>query len=246
MKTDRYQKRFYRNKGCSADLFRTEIIVGETDLLILTDKPLDREFALTRVKFYRDKIEEYINYKDKRFLASLKPIVVESTSHKIIKEMAEQSAKVNVGPMAAVAGAIAQFLGKDLLRRGFREVIVENGGDIFLKTTRMVKIGIYAGRNKAVNKMSLKIRPEQTPLGICTSSGKLGHSLSFGNADSVVVISKNAVLADAQATAVCNRVKTKGDIPRAISFGYSVKGIEGLVIILGKTLATWGKIEFTR
>jgi len=246
MKTEGYKKRFYRSRINTGDLFRTHLMVQETDLLILTDKPVDKGFVLSRIKFYRDKIEEYINYKDRRFLAALKPVTVEFASHRIIKEMAGQSAKANVGPMASVAGAIAQFLGRDLLAKGFRDVIIENGGDIFMKSSRPVKVGLYAGKNKSLNKVNLKIQPEQTPLGICTSSATIGHSVSFGNADNVVIIASSAVLADALATAVCNKVKSADDIKRAIEFGSSIRGVKGIIIILGNILATWGKVELTR
>jgi uncharacterized protein len=246
MKTERYQKRSYRSRVNSPELFKARVAVKETDLLILTDKPVDKGFILARINFYRDKIEEYINYKDRRFLVALKPVAVESTSHRIIKEMAGQSAKVNVGPMAAVAGAIAQFLGRDLLAKGFRDVIIENGGDIFMKNTRTVRVGLYAGKNKRLNKINVKIQPEQASLGICTSSATIGHSVSFGNADNVVIIASSAVLADALATAVCNMVKSADDIKRAIAFGSSVKGVRGIIIIFGNILATWGKVELTR
>ena len=244
MKTSKYQKRFYRNWVYAGNLYREEIIVKETDLQILTDRPLDKDFVLKKVKFYRDKIEEYINYKDRRFLTSLKPIAVESAAHSIIKEMARQAKKANVGPMAAVAGAIAQYLGRDLLRKGYQEVIIENGGDIFLKVSKPIKVGLYSGKTKILNKISLKIKPQDAPLGICTSSGRVGHSLSFGCADSVVILSKNASLADGVATATANRVQKKSDLGRAIDFARSIKGILGVVIILRNNLASWGKLEF--
>jgi len=244
MKTPKYQKRFYRNWVYAKNLYKEEIIVKETDLQILTDKPLDKVFALRKVKFYRDKIEEYINYKDRRFLTSLKPIEVESTAHKIVKEMANQAKKANVGPMAAVAGAIAQFLGRDLLHRGYRDVIVENGGDIFLKVSKPIKVGLYSGGAKILNRLSLKIKPRDTPLGICASSGTVGHSLSFGCADSAVILSKNPILADAVATACANRIHGKRDLNKAIDFVRSIKGIRGAVIVLKNNLASWGSLEF--
>lgn len=244
MKTSKYQKRFYRNWVYGGNLYKEEIIVKESDLQILTDKPLDKDFALKKVKFYRDKIEEYINYKDRRFLTSLKPIAVEPTAHRIIQEMAKEAKKANVGPMAAVAGAIAQYLGKDLLRKGYQDVIIENGGDIFLKVNKPIKVGLYSGRAKILNKISLKIKPQDTPLGICTSSGTVGHSLSFGCADSVVILSKSASLSDAVATATANRVQGKGDLDKAIDFARSIKGICGAVIILKNNLASWGELEF--
>jgi ApbE superfamily uncharacterized protein (UPF0280 family) len=245
MKTNKYQKRFYRDRVSAKDLYQTGIAVKETDLQILTDKPINREFCLKKINLYRQQIEDYIA-KDQKFLTSLKPIAVELKAPKIIKKMAQASNMANVGPMASVAGAIAEFLGRDLLNKGYKEVIIENGGDIFLKITRMRKIGIYSGKSKLWQGLSLKIEPKNTPLGICTSSGTIGHSLSFGYADSAVILSKNATLADAVATATANRVQSKNDLFSAVDFAKSIRGISGIVIVIKNNLVSWGKIEFSR
>jgi ApbE superfamily uncharacterized protein (UPF0280 family) len=241
VKTNKYQKRFYRDWVKSKDLHLAQIIERETDLQILTDKPLDKDYVKERIRLYRWDIENYID-KDRRFLTALKPLAVELNAPKIIKEMAKQSKKANVGPMATVAGTVAQFLGKDLLKKGYQDVIIENGGDIFLKTRKIRKIGLYSGRSKLWNRLSLKIKPKDTPLGICTSSGTIGHSLSFGAADSVLVLSKNAALADAVATACGNRVKSKQDLQGAVDFAKSIKGVLGIVIIIKNHLVSWGEI----
>lgn len=243
MKTGRYQKRFYRDWVKAEDLRQIRILAKETDLQILTNKKLDRSFLEERLRIYRWDIENYIN-KDSRFLTALKPIAVEFNAPSIIRQMAAEATKVNVGPMAAVAGAIAEFLGRDLLKKGYRDVIVENGGDIFLKSTRTRKIGLYAGRSKLWNRLMLKIKPKETPIGICTSSGTIGHSLSFGSADSVVIVSENAILADAVATATANRINSKGDLQKALDFARSIKGVRGVILILRNNLVSWGKIEF--
>jgi hypothetical protein len=245
MKSTKYQKRFYRDWAKSKDLHLTQIMAKETDLQILTNKILDKEFIEERVRLYRWEIENYIN-KDHRFLTSLKPLEVEINAAPIIKAMALSAKKANVGPMATVAGSIAEFLGRDLLKKGYRDVIVENGGDIFLKTTKTRAIGIYAGRSKLWDKLKLKIGPKDTPLGICTSSGTIGHSLSFGAADGVVILSKSASLADAVATATCNRVQSREDLQRALDFARSIPGTLGAVIIIKNNLITWGKVEFFR
>ncbi len=243
MKADKYQRRFYRDWAKARNLYLTHIIARETDVQIFTDKPIDKQFAQERIKHYRWQIENYI-IKDARFLVSLKPIPVELNAPEIIKKMSEEAKKANVGPMATVAGAIAEFLGTDLIKKGCRQVIVENGGDIFMKITRKRKVGIYAGRSKLWNNICVKIKPKDTPLGICTSSGTLGHSLSFGCADSVVIISKSTTLADAVATATANRVNSKQDLQKALDFARSVKGVLGVVIILKNNLISWGKVEF--
>lgn len=242
MKTSKYQKRFYRDWAWAKDLRVCRIAARETDLQILTNKRLDREFAEERIRLYRWEIENYIS-RDPRFPVALKPISVELDAAPIIKEMAAQSKKANVGPMACVAGAIAEFLGRDLLKKGYKEVLIENGGDIFLKSEHIRRVGIYAGRSRAWNNLKLKIKPQDMPLGICTSSGTVGHSLSFGCADSVVILSKSAALADAVATACANRINSKGDLQQALDFARSIEGVSGAVIILKNDLLSWGKIE---
>lgn len=182
MKTSKYQRRFYRDWVKNKDLHLAHIVTKETDLEILTDKPIDKKFIAEKIHLYRWQIENYIS-RDPRFLTSLKPIPIELDASFIVKEMAQAAKKANVGPLATVAGAIAEFIGRDLLKSGYRDVIIENGGDIFLKTRKARAIGIYAGKSRLWNNLSLKIKPENMPIGICTSSGKIGHSLSFGCAD---------------------------------------------------------------
>jgi len=223
----------------------TRIADQETDLQILTNKAIDKDFLKEKIRQYRWDIENYI-IKDKRLLATLRPLEVEVNAAGIVREMGEAAKSARVGPMAAVAGAIAGFLGRDLLKEGYREVIIENGGDIFLASRRVRVVGIYAGRVKLWHGLGIRIRPKITPIGICTSSGRVGHSLSFGCADSVVVLSKNAALADAVATATANRINAKEDMPSALNFARSIKGICGIVIILKNNLASWGKIELVR
>jgi ApbE superfamily uncharacterized protein (UPF0280 family) len=243
MKTDKYQPRFYRDWVNTEDLYLTRIVDKETDLQILTNKKIDRDFVKERIREYRFTIENYIA-KDRRFLTALKPLAVELNAPPIIQGMSIAAQKANVGPMASVAGAIAQFLGKDLLKKGYKDVIIENGGDIFLKTTKTRLVGIYAGRAKLWNKLKLKIKPLDTPLGICTSSGTIGHSLSFGSADSVIILSKNACLADTMATATANLVKSKQDLQKALVFAKSVRGVNGAAIMFKNNLISWGKIKF--
>jgi len=243
MKSNKYQKRFYRDWHKSKDLHLTPMVAKESDLQILTDKPIERSFIENKLRSYRWDIESYI-IKDRRFLTTLKPLEVERAAPKIVREMASSAKKANVGPMATVAGAIAQYLGHDLLKKGYKDVIIENGGDIFLKTAYSRVIGIYAGRSKLWNKLRLKINPSYTPLGICTSSGTMGHSLSFGYADSVIILSRSACLADAVATATCNLVKTKEDLKKALDFARRIHGVMGAVIIIKNSLMSWGEVEF--
>ena len=150
--------------------------------------------------------------------------------------------KAGVGPMAGVAGAMAEFVGKALLTKT-SEVVVENGGDIFLQSSTERRIGIFADCSPLSMRVGIRVLPEKTPLGVCTSSGTVGPSLSLGKADAVCVISPSATLADAAATAVGNLVQGKGDIERALERGRAIPGVEGIVIIVGDAMGAWGEYE---
>jgi ApbE superfamily uncharacterized protein (UPF0280 family) len=149
-----------------------------------------------------------------------------------------------VGPMAAVAGAMAEYVGKDLLAYS-DEVIVENGGDLFLKVDMQRQVGIYAGDSPLSGKIALEVWPEETPMGMCTSSGTVGHSLSYGAADAVIAVSPSTALADAAATAIGNMVKDATDINKAIEYAMSVDGLDGIVVIKGSDMGVWGKVRLS-
>jgi ApbE superfamily uncharacterized protein (UPF0280 family) len=235
-----YQPRTYRGWVKDKDLVSFQVAVRETDLLIRARSVLKAE-ALAAVQRCRTDLENYIK-SHPVFLTALKPLAVEDDAPAIVKDMAEAARKVGVGPMAAVAGAIAELVGKELLPLS-DEVIVENGGDIFLKISKERRIGIFAGKSVLTQKIAFVVQPEETPLGVCTSSGTVGHSLSFGRADAVVVFSPSTSLADASATAICNRVQTASDIPEAIEFAQSVKGLNGVAVIKGDKIGLWGQIK---
>jgi hypothetical protein len=235
-----YQPRTYRHWITGKDLVAFNVTVKETDLYIRANKNL-RSKALKLVLKYRGLIERYIE-RHPAFLSSLEPLLITSDAPLIVKAMLETTSKVGVGPMASVAGAIAEFVGTDLVTFS-PEVIIENGGDIYLRSLSQRVVGIYAGKSPLTGKVGLKINGEATPLGVCTSSGTVGHSLSFGRADAVVVLSPSATLADAAATAIGNLIKQPDDIPRGIEFAQGIAGLKGLVIIMGEKIGIWGEIN---
>jgi ApbE superfamily uncharacterized protein (UPF0280 family) len=236
-------ERFYRNFYSSMDLVHFNVKVRETDLDIGAERILTEE-AQRLVEVYRQEIEDYIRFFPE-FLTSLKPLPCQSDAPPIIKDMFQAAEKCGVGPMAAVAGAISQYVGQGLLDFS-REIIVENGGDIYIKSTKQRIIGVYAGDSPLTGKIGLRVEPENCPLGVCTSSGKVGHSLSFGNADAVMVLSQDVSLADAAATATGNMVKTPNDIQDAIDFAMNIEGISGVLVIIDDRLGAWGDIELVR
>jgi len=235
-----YKERFYRKWTSANDLVSDEVVVGETDILISAEKNL-KDIAERIVKKYRGEIADYIKLYP-RFKTSLEPLDPETEAPDIIKDMVRASKLAGVGPMAGVAGALAEFAGKELLAYS-RQIIIENGGDIFVKSDIGRSVAIFAGESPLTNKLFLKIKAQDTPLGICTSSATIGHSLSFGKADACVIISKSTSLADTAATAACNRVKKIKDIRPALEFAMSITGVRGALIIYGKAIGASGDIE---
>jgi ApbE superfamily uncharacterized protein (UPF0280 family) len=240
MKKDEYQPRLYRHWIEGKDLVSFSVTEKETDLYIRAASNLQRK-ARRLVLKYRRQLEKYIE-KNPDFQTSLESIKVSRSAPAIVREMAEAGMKAGVGPMAAVAGAIAEAVGKGLLEFS-PEIIVENGGDIFLKTLRKRVVGIYAGSSPLAGKVGLEISPPDTPLGVCTSSGTVGHSLSYGKADAVVVMAASAALADAAATSLCNRVRQPGDIAKALEFARGIGGLRGVVIIIGNDIGVQGEVR---
>ena len=150
-----------------------------------------------------------------------------------------------VGPMAAVAGAVAQSVGRDLLQWS-SNVLVENGGDIFIKSDTQTIFTIYAGSSPLSMKTGIKVARRPASFAMCTSSGTVGHSKSFGKADAVSVLADCCALADAAATALCNQVQTPKDIETAIAAGKCMTGVQGIVIISGKQIGLWGALELVK
>ena len=235
-----YEPRTYRHWIKDQDLISFNVVVKETDLYIRASTNLKIK-ALDLVLKYRDTLERYIE-QHPSFLTSLEPLSVSDDAPRIVKSMSESASKVGVGPMASVAGSIAEFVGNELSAFS-PEIIIENGGDIFLKSSKKRSIGIYAGKSPLSGKIGFEINGQDTPLGVCSSSGTVGHSLSYGKADAVIVLSKSATLADAAATATGNLIIEPGDIPKGIEFAKSIEGLLGIIIIKNDKMGLWGKIK---
>lgn len=235
-----YQPRTYRHRISQKGLVSFEVAIAETDLWIRAQTDLSQE-AFRAIREARREIEAQIR-RDPCFLTAMEPYAVPEEAPEIVVDMARAAEKAGVGPMAAVAGAVAEQVGQRLLPFS-EEIIIENGGDIFLKTATPCTMGIFAGSSPLSNRIAIKIYPDRTPMGVCTSSGTVGHSKSFGRADAVVVLSRWTALADAVATAAGNRVKSPLDIHRALTFAMNVVGVEGIVVIIGDRIGVQGEVE---
>jgi len=238
-----YQIRAYRNWIENHKLASFEVKIGESDLFIRADKSLMPQ-AQTSLKQQRRLIEDYIR-EDPEFATTLKAYSVRDAAPSIVCDMAAASCEASVGPMAAVAGAIAEYVGRDLLKYS-SQVMVENGGDIFMKTNQLSKIGIFAGKTDYTGKLALEILPCKDGLGICTSSATVGPSLSLGSADAAIVICDSASLADAWATRLGNMLKAACDIEKVLDFVKQKPNIKGAVLILDDKIGVWGNIKLVK
>jgi ApbE superfamily uncharacterized protein (UPF0280 family) len=241
----KYLERTYRSLFSQDDLVHFQVVVHQTDLDIGVRKerfsPELAKWVEKRLQELREPLEKYIQ-EHPAFLHSLVPCDPLPGAPSIAVDMAQAAYLAGVGPMAAVAGAFAHYIGRALARRS-KDVIVENGGDIYIRSTRRRRIGIFAGGSPLSNRIALEIKPDDTPLGICTSSGTVGPSLSLGRADAAVILSPSAILADAVATAAGNMVQDSGDVQQAAEFATAIEGVTGAVIIKDDRLAACGKLK---
>ena len=211
-----YQERKYRNLVNTDRLKTFRVVVKETDLLVHAARKLVAE-TKELVLEHRGYVEAYIKTHPE-FMTTLDPWRLEGPAPNIISDMIFAGRDAGVGPMAAIAGAIAEHVGLGLLNLT-DQVIVENGGDIFIKTNTPATVGIFAGASPLSMQVGIQLDCEKRPAAVCTSSGTLGHSLSLGKADAVCVVAESCALADAAATSIGNLIQTPADINGAISAG---------------------------
>ena len=230
----------YRALHTAADLKYYRIRVEETDLHIGTRGEFRAE-ALALTIRARHMVEEAIAARP-RFATTLSPLEPHGSEPPLILEMLQAGKDAAVGPMAAVAGAIAAFVG-----RGLRELspcgIVENGGDLFLWGDTPRTVAVFAGSSPLSGLIGLRVVPGPEGCSVCTSSGTVGHSLSLGQADAAVILSDSAALADAAATALGNFCPDSAEPEEALDRAMAIPGVKGALVILGETLAMKGQLE---
>jgi hypothetical protein len=175
-------------------------------------------------------LEEYIA-RHPQFKTVLAPIALKADAPEVAQRMARAAQRAGVGPMAAVAGAMAQLAAEAALAAGAEEVIVDNGGDIYLKAVEPVVVALGTGTAKLADRLAFSVEPHETPLALCSSSGKMGHSMSFGLCDLATIVAKDAALADATATEAGNLVKTADDIDAALERILRIEGVDGVLLV---------------
>lgn len=219
----------------------------ETDLWIGIDPASFREemidISLQKVKQLRSVLEDHL-LKDPVFGKTFTPHRVEPNAPEIVRVMAEAAERAGVGPMAAVAGAFSEGVGRHLMSQfELQEVVVENGGDIFLKIDYNLLMSVFAGNSPLSEKIGIEIPANESPLGVCTSAGTVGPSISFGKADAAMIVCRDTAWADAFATGFGNRVKTPEDVQRAIGETEQFPEILSAVLICRDKIGIRGKFE---
>jgi ApbE superfamily uncharacterized protein (UPF0280 family) len=240
VKIDPGDRELYRNGLAATDLVRSHVVVKETDLLVLSDKDIGdlvRDIVLTQ----RDRLERYIAG-NPTFRESLVPVDVADTAPGIVRSMALAGQKSGVGPMAAVAGAVCEAVAVGVGER-VRELILENGGDLYVASARERVVGIFVGQEVRGGTIGLRLAPERTPIGVCTSSGRIGHSLSLGDSAAATVLARSSALADAAATAVGNRVRGRHGVREGLAAARDIPGVLGVVVLRDGQLGAWGDVE---
>ena len=232
-----YTHRFYRAWISQGKLFRFRVLLHESDIEITAEHDLTHRACDAMYKARSD-IEKYITLHP-GFSAALDPVEYDKNAPAIVKRMMNAAAIWNVGPMAAVAGAIADAVGKKLSEHS-DTVIVENGGDLFILSGSIVNCALYAGEESPfADKIGFSIDAPRG-IGICTSSGTIGHSCSRGRADAVTVIAEDSATADAAATAIANGINSAEDIYDQLAQLESESGLFGIIACCGNRLASRG------
>ncbi|WP_338103445.1 UPF0280 family protein [Methanolapillus millepedarum] len=222
---------------------KTHFEIKETIVTILADSDLFIEIAKKELAAGRFIVENYIA-ENPFFEVTLEAYEPDPSAHPLICRMIDAANTFGIGPMSTVAGVIAEAAVLKMKEAGATVAVIDNGGDIALYNagTKPLVIGIYAGKSNVRN-LGFSIEPSSEILGICTSSGTVGHSISFGISDAAIIFSKNVALSDAAATALGNALKEQGkeNIEKALDV-VKVPEIDGAVLIEGNDIGIWGKV----
>jgi uncharacterized protein len=225
----------------TGQLFKEHFTHKESRCTIISDNRKAIQAAISSIKHNYQELELYVHANPK-FLYTLTPIPAPEKPL-VAKLMALAAQKADVGPMAAVAGAIADLAVEDMKRVGCEVAVVEDGGEIAAASNRPIDVAVAAGEEPLSKRFGFRLT--EFPIGVATSSGRFSHALSFGDAEAAIVFCKDATLADAAATAVGNMVKgedASAGLQAGISKGMAIEGVEGVLIIYKGQVGTAGKI----
>lgn len=225
-------------------IFERSIRIKETKATIKTSSMRFVDIGFASLLKNRKRLEHFL-IQNKSFKEAMKPVDVSKDSPDIISRMSVAAKRFGVGPMASVAGALADLCLEEILLRGAEFGMVENGGEIAVNGMDRLLVSIFAGDSPLSNRLGLQLAGRDLPIGIGTSSATVGHAISLGEADAAVAICDNACLADAAATAIGNEVYGPDlhvSIDRALKKVSKFRDLRGTVIIRGAWIGTWGEL----
>ena len=225
------------------DEVRFQAVVEETDLLLVAERDLQAE-VVAFVAEVRGTIKSWLLVQPE-FGESLTPVAVPDSAPEILRRMASAAEVCGVGPMAAVAGAVAQAVGERFAPES-PNLLVENGGDVYLHSTRE-RVAALLAEPESGAMLGVVLPPDAFPVALCASSSTIGHSLSLGAGDLVAVRAKDARLADAAATHLCNLLKGRSHMDRVVDEAKRLAelGVEGVFAQLDADVMAWGDMELT-
>jgi len=236
-------RRIYQKDISTAGRYSCRLAYKHTDLYITSDKDISGKLRKPLAVFY-EQLEKVI-WENKGFEESLSPLDTDKSWPDAVQAMCRSAAIFGVGPMAAVAGTVCDTIAAEV-SGGCSFLMIENGGDAYIKSPDMVKASLFTGSRYFPENIDICIDPGSTPCGLCSSSGMMGHSLSLGKSDLVTAMSGSAAEADAAATAIANAVRTRSDVDRIIEKYTQYSQLKGLIILKDDRLAIWGDLQLVK
>ncbi|MDR3206570.1 MAG: UPF0280 family protein [Candidatus Methanoplasma sp.] len=160
--------------------------------------------------------------------------------HPLVAGMCRASVSAGVGPMAAVAGAISEYAVSAMASNGAEYAVVDNGGDIAFLNDRPLRVGLFAGSGSP--HVCAVVEPSDRIRGICSSSGEIGPSVSFGRSRICTVMCGDAALADACATLFGNLVTGEDAVGPASERVCGIPGVVWCLTFCGDAVASCGRL----
>jgi len=225
-------------------LFRLRRTIRQSNVLVISNSTQAIESAIKSILYHRSELERYIRRRP-IYALSLDPLPIEELAPEVARLAALAAEAAQVGPMAAIPGALAELAVRDMMLEGASVNLIENGGEIAAASTQPLTVGVYAGASPVSGRIGFHLALEDFPIGIATSSATVSHALNFGEADAAVVVADTASLADGAAKAVCNSVVGE-DIEASVKSGLmkaeSIRGVRGALVIRRDYIGTVGKL----
>lgn len=217
------------------------VVVEESDLRITASRDLSSEIA-QYLNSIRGELKNYILLHP-QFVTSLVPLPQDPGAPPLAQAMLQASQLCQVGPMAAVAGAVAQAVADRFVQES-PDILVENGGDIYMHSTRERTVALLAKPVQGA-RLAVRLAPDRFPAALCGSSATIGHSLSFGKADLVTVMARSGALADAAATTLGNLAQSAAQLPLVLERAQELSrfGVTGVFAQVEGKIGVWGDME---